>query len=123
MDSDKYHSWIIKSGVLFKGHFSLNNQLLPTQQKTLPQSPKEYLPGGFYTSSDVKRETLLVKKHDKLYRRPQVITVAGGWIPVLRTRKKVVLRSGLFAGPTSGHVLHNIGEKENFLYNLWTSVG
>lgn len=97
--------------------------MLPTQQKTWPQSPEEYLSGGFYTSSDVKRETLLVKKQDKLYGRPQVIAVAGGWISVLRTRKKVDLRSGLFAGPTSGHVLHNTGEKENFLYNLWTSVG
>ena len=71
----------------------------------------------------MKRETQLVKKQDKLYGRPQVIAVAGGWIHVPRTRKKVDSRSSLFAGLICGHVLHSICEKENLLCSLWTNVG
>lgn len=71
----------------------------------------------------MKRETLLVKKQDKLCGRPRVIAVAGGRIPVLRTRMEVNLRPGLFAGPIHGQVLHSICEKENLLSNFWTNGG
>jgi len=122
------------SGMLFKAcilwyYFPLNNQLLPIQRcnRLYPDQQNSVGLGDSRQCcqlfSVVKREILLVKKQHKLYGKPWVISVAGGWIPVLRTRKKVDLRSGLFAGPIHGCGLHNVCKKENLLCNLWTNVG